>query len=327
MINTTKHKYISQILKEWKLGVILYKVYYSPKNFLLRLFRKGIINTAVDHRAQQQMEQAAYKLKVVDNHDSADSPLEIHFLTGRKFWYQTIFCAYSFAQHTNIPIRPIIYDDGSLDSKYQEEILRIFPEAKIILNAEIEEYINEHLPEHKFPYLRERRRLQPHMKKITDIRVGSPGWKLVLDSDMLFFRTPEFLIDWLKSPQNPCYMVDVLNSYGYSNTLMTSLTQAEIPDRLNVGICGLNSDDIDWEQLEYWSKTMIDREGTTYYMDQALSAMLMSGKTCSIAPSDEYIAMPSREEGMQPHAIMHHYVDKSKPLYFRYGWKNVLKNS
>jgi len=27
------------------------------------------------------------------------------------------------------------------------------------------------------------------------------------------------------------------------------------------------------------------------------------------------------------HALMHHYVDKSKPLYFRYGWKNVLKSS
>jgi hypothetical protein len=38
---------------------------------------------------------------------------------------------------------------------------------------------------------------------------GSQGWKLVLDSDMLFFRRPDFLLAWLAAPDRPLHMVDV----------------------------------------------------------------------------------------------------------------------
>jgi hypothetical protein len=312
-----------RLMKKWKLGTLFYKFYYAPKSSVQKILNKGVINSWLDYRCQQQMEQATYRLKTVETR-SEDNFLDIHFLTGKKYWYQTIFCAYSFAQHTNESIRPIVYDDGSLEKTYQEEILRIFPFAKIVLHSEIEEYINDFLPEGKYPCLRKRRKLQPHMRKIIDIRIISSGWNLVLDSDMLFFRNPSFLIDWLKNPQSPCYMVDVEESYGYSKALIASLAQAKIPDRVNVGICGLNSDDIDWEELEYWAKTLIDSEGTTYYMDQALSAMLMAGKSCKISPASDYIVMPNQEEVIQPKAVLHHYVDKSKPWYFRYGWKHIL---
>jgi hypothetical protein len=122
-------------------------------------------------------------------------------------------------------------------------------------------------------------------------------------------------------------MVDVETCYGYSNALMTFLAQAEIPERLNVGICGLKSEDIDWEQLEHWCKTMIEQQGTHYYQEQALVAMLMAGKPCAVAPDEDYIVMPNREEVIQPKAVLHHYVADSKPWYFRYGWKHILKHS
>ncbi|WP_460207533.1 glycosyl transferase [Scytonema sp. NUACC21] len=270
------------------------------------------------------MKKAAYRLPSLLINEAA-TPLEVHFLTGKKFWYQTCFCAYSMSQYTDVPLRPIIYDDGSLSKRYQNEIQRIFPYAKIFLKQEIEERLDEFLPANKFPYLRERRRYYPNMRKLTDIHVGSKGWKLVLDSDMLFFRKPDFLFDWLKSPQQPCYMVDVETSYGYSETLMVSLAQAAIPERLNVGICGLKSDDIDWEQLEHWCKTMIEEQGVSYYQEQALSAMLMAGKTCLVAAANDYIVMPSWEESINPKAVLHHYVADSKPWYFSYGWKHIVQ--
>ncbi|MBD2357543.1 glycosyl transferase [Tolypothrix sp. FACHB-123] len=309
-----------------KPGVIAYKLYYAPKGFLQKLLKKGAINTAVNFQAQLQMEQAAYRLKTVKS-ESAISPLEIHFLTGKRFWYQTCFCAYSMAEHTNIPLCPVIYDDGSLEKESQKEILRIFPNAKIILKPKLEEHLDKYLPQMKFPYLRERRLNYPNMRKLTDIHAGSKGWKLVLDSDMLFFHTPDVLLDWLKSPQQPCHMVDVETSYGYSDALMTSLAKAAIPERLNVGICGLKSEDIDWEQLEYWCKTMIQQQGTHYYQEQALVAMLMAGKACKVVSAEDYIVMPTQEEVIQPKAVLHHYVADSKPWYFRYGWKHVLRNS
>lgn len=303
--------------------MIVYKLYYQPRGFLERLIHKGVTNTILEFHAKLQMEKATYHLKSVNN-ELAINQLEIHFLTGKKFWYQTCFCAYSMAQNTTFPLRPIIYDDGSLEKKYQDEILRIFPNAKIILKPEIEERIDQYLPQNKFPYLRERRLNYPNMRKVTDIHVGSKGWKLVLDSDMLFFRTPNILLDWLKSPQQPCHMVDVETSYGYSHSLMASLAQAEIPKHINVGICGLKSEEIDWEQLEYWCKTMIEQEGTSYYQEQAIVAMLMAGKSRLVTSTEDYIVMPEREEVIKPKAVLHHYVANSKSCYFRYGWQHLF---
>lgn len=311
------------INKKISLGLIVYKLYYQPRSFLERLIHKGVTNTILEFQAKLQMEKATYHLKSVNN-ELAINQLEIHFLTGKKFWYQTCFCAYSMAQHTTFPLRPVIYDDGSLEKKYQKEILRIFPNAKIILKSEIEERIDQYLPQNKFPYLRERRLNYPNMRKVTDVHVGSKGWKLVLDSDMLFFRTPNILLDWLKSPQKPCHMVDVETSYGYSHSLMASLAQAEIPKRINVGICGLKSEEIDWDKLEYWCKTMIEQEGTSYYQEQAIVAMLMAGKSRLVTSTEDYIVMPDREEVIQPKAVLHHYVAGSKSCYFRYGWQHLF---
>ena len=314
-----------QFIKQLKLGVLVYKLYHLPKSFIQRLTRKGAVNMAVDLQAQIEMEKATYLLPPLQLDQGVTETLDIHFLTGKKFWYQTCFCAYSMSQYIHdFRLRPVIYDDGSLEKQYQDEIVRIFPNAKLILKPEIDEYIDKYLPEHKFPSLRERRLNYPNMRKLTDIHVNSQGWKLVLDSDMLFFRAPELLLNWLKCPQNLCHMIDVETSYGYSPDLMTSLAQAEIPERVNVGICGLKSDDIDWEQLEYWCKTMIEKEGTHYFQEQALVAMLMAGKSCTVAPASEYIVMPERDEVIAPKAVLHHYVADSKPWYFRYGWKHII---
>ncbi len=314
---------IKKLTKKLHLGKIVYRFYYGPKSFLQKCFQRGALDMALDHQARLQMEAAAYRLPTV-RIDASVEPLDIYFLSGKKFWYQTCFCAYSIVQQAEVNLRPVIYDDGTLEEQYAEEIKRIFPHAKIVFLKEIEERLEEYLPTNKFPYLRERRANYPNMRKVTDIHVGSRGWKLVLDSDMLFFQPPTFLLDWLNSPQTPCHMVDVETSYGYSSTLMSSLAQAKIPEKLNVGICGLKSEDIDWEQLEFWCAKMIEKEGTHYYQEQAIVAMLMASKPRAVAAAQNYIVMPNLEEVIEPKAILHHYVADSKPWYFRYGWRHVL---
>ncbi|MDY7020396.1 MAG: glycosyl transferase [Cyanobacteriota bacterium] len=317
---------VKQFAKSLNLGVIAYRLYYAPKGLIQHYIRRDPMRRAIDEQARQQMEAATYHLKPIKNDPTAEN-YEIYFLSGKRFWYQTCFCAYSMALHSNINLRPVVYDDGTLENKYVEQIKRIFPDAKIIYLKDIEERLDEYLPVSKFPSLRERRANYPNMRKLTDIHIASSGWKLVLDSDMIFFRTPTFLINWLKSPSKPCHMVDVETSYGYSDALMTSLTGAEITERLNVGICGLNSDEIDWEQLEFWCRTLIEKEGTHYYQEQALIAMLMAGQTCEVAPEKDYIVMPDKEEVVKPKAILHHYVADSKPWYFRYAWHHVFNST
>ncbi len=322
MTNNSSSNQFRKIARDLKLGVLLYRLYYAPKGFLEVVLRWGPLNMWLTNRGKRQMEKAAYSLQSIQV-DTSVEPLDIYFLTGKKYWYQTCFCAYSMIQQAQTNLRPVIYDDGTLAQTYQDEILRIFPNAKIVLLEQIEARLDDALPKSKFPYLRERRLEQPLLRKLTDFHAGSTGWKLFLDSDMLFFHRPKFLLDWLRNPQHPCYMVDIANYYGYSDELMVSLTNAPIPDLVNIGILGLKSEDIEWEKLEFWLKTLLEKEGTHYNVTQGMSAMLLAGKTCDIAPDQEYILMPNYQETINPKGVLHHYVADSKPSYFRYGWKHI----
>jgi hypothetical protein len=248
---------------------------------------------------------------------------EVCLLTGRRFWYQTAFCFWSLCKHAGRPLRAAFFDDGTFDDSLRAECARLFPGARLVEARQIEAVLDEHLPVARFPTLRARRLAYPNLRKLTDVHAGAHGWRLVLDSDMLFFRRPDLLLAWLDAPAHPLHMVDVKDAYGYSQALMERIVGVPIPPRLNVGLCGLRSDELNWDQLESWCLRLQDAEGTSYFQEQALAAMWLAGRECVVAPPADFVLMPDEHEARQPHAVMHHYVDLSKRGYFRHAWKLV----
>ena len=284
----------------------------------------GPLEMRRDELARREMEAAARILTLLPaTNDSA--PLEIHLLTGKKFWYQTVFCLWTFARHSERTLHPVIYDDGTLTAKFCEPIQRLFPSARFVLQKEIFSWLDDHLPAARFPTLRERWQNYPNIRKLTDVHVGQSGWKLVVDSDLLFFRRPTFVIDWLEHPSRPLHAIDCETSYGYSHRLLNNLAGNTVADLVNVGLTGLDSSALDWEKLEYWCRKLHEREGTHYYLEQALVAMLVAGRDCANAPATDYVTKPGDIEARDCHAIMHHYVANSKRGYFRHCWR-VAKN-
>jgi hypothetical protein len=92
-----------------------------------------------------------------------------------------------------------------------------------------------------------------------------------------------------------------------------------VPDAINVGVCGLRSDSIDWDLLERWTATLLREEGMSYYLEQALTAMLFaSGGT--LLPASDYIVLPSADAMMTRRGKLHHYVADSKTEYLTSLW-------
>jgi hypothetical protein len=273
-------------------------------------------------RGCREMEKAAATLPALPPLDGL--PLELHLLTGRRFWYQTAFCLWTFARHSGRPLAPVVYDDGTLTDEFRTPLLRLFPCVRFAGQAETLARLDAHLPAAKFPVLRERWLNYPNIRKLTDPHLGSQGWKLVLDSDLLFFHRPSLLIDWLEQPMQPLHAVDCETSYGYSRPLMNELAGEPVADLVNVGLTGLNSSGLDWERLEFWCRTLIEHERTNYYLEQALVAMLLAGRNCAIAPAADYVTLPRPPEAHDCRAVMHHYVAHSKRWYFQHCWRMAL---
>jgi hypothetical protein len=302
-------------------GRVVYHTWHAPRGAIARLGKEGVVNLALARLGRKAMEGAAWNFSPLPS-PAANAP-EIYFLTGRRFAYQTVFCAVSLCRQAERAFRFVAVDDGTLTDGDVGLLRRVLPGSRIVGRAEIEDTLDRWLPANRYPELRRRRLVYPHLRKITDIHAGSNGWKLVLDSDMLFHGKPDFILGWLEAPDRPCHMLDVVDAYGYSARLLRELALSDLPPRLNVGICGLNSGGMDWEKLEYWCAQLVAREGTHYLMEQAIVALLTAGDSRAVAPADSYIVQPSRAETEHPTAVLHHYTARSKAWYFRFAWRHL----
>jgi hypothetical protein len=252
-------------------------------------------------------------------------------MTGHEHWAMTAFCAFSLIESTQAALRPIAINDGTLQDVERSELQRILPEMQILEAAACKENVRQFVPEERFPALHAIRRDLPLMRKLLDLHAGGTGWRLFLDSDMLFFREPAWMLQWLSHPKSPVHMWDYQNSYGYSLDLLDGLISEDAPGRtmphkINTGFCGLRSDEIDWPRLEFWGQRLLASAGINHFTEQCLTAMLMAPNRCAAPPAD-YLILPTKEESQKPTAAMHHYVAESRTWYHIYGWPSVLAKS
>ena len=304
-------------------GQFLLRFYHTPVGRIRDSLRNGgPWQEQRTERGRQAMELAARELPLLSA--AAGHPVELHLLTGRRFWYQTAFCLWSLARQARRPLAPVIYDDGSLTPEYREPLARLFPATRFVAGDESRARLDAHLPSARYPVLRERWASYPNIRKLIAPHLGRSGWKLVIDSDLLFFRPPGFLLDWLDAPARPFHAVDCESSYGYSRSLLDTLAGAPLAELVNVGLTGLDSAAIDWDRLEHWTRELHAREGTSYYLEQALIAMLVAGRDCAVAPAADYVTLPQPPEAMECRAVMHHYVAESKRWYFQHNWRRAL---
>jgi len=311
---------VRKIARSLGLGRLAYQAWHRPYSRVRDFFQDGgPLGQRRNARGRVAMAEAARHLTPLPEDPGA--PLVLHLLTGRRFWYQTAFCLRSLAQASRRPLAPVIHDDGSLDEPTRDLLRRLHPRTVFADLAQTTARREALLPRERFPALRERLDHYPHLRKLVDPHLGESGWKLVADSDLLFFHVPVELVEWHDQPAQPLHAVDCVTSYGYSRGLMKRLSDGRVAARVNVGLAGLNGAELDWEQIEHWSQTLVAEEGKSYYLEQALIALIVAGRPCTVLPGDRYVTRPRPPEAERCAAAMHHYVADSKRWYFRHNWQ------
>jgi len=298
-------------------------LYRNPRSQLQK-FRRfgGYFNYRSMMNGRREMEQRSVELPPVSSHVNG---LPVYFLTGKNYVYQTLYCIQSLIKISAGQFKFILVDDGSFTTTLIERVAKQLPGAQVITAEEIGKNLQNALPEARYPHLHKKRAVYPHIKKLTDVHtIPGDAWKLVLDSDMLFWHEPADLISWLNYPQQPLHMVDCTEAYGYSQQLMEQLAGSAVKPLLNVGAIGLKSEAINWDKLENWVKTLEEQEGTSYYLEQALSAMLIGNAGALVLKAEDYIVNPGADQIKSKTGILHHYVDLSKEGYFKQAWKHFL---
>ncbi len=282
----------------------------------------GYINYRRMLQGRAMMEKQSIGLPPVQ---SVPNGLPVYFLTGRNYLYQTLYCIQSLVKVSSAKFQFILVDDGTFDEQLIARINRQLIGAQIVTAAQITSNLAELLPEAAYPFINRKRLVYPHLKKLTDVHsLQANSWKLVLDSDMLFLREPGDLINWLNAPAHPLHMVDCVEAYGYSKQLMEELCGCPVTPLINVGAVGLKSGSINWNKLEEWIKILEEQEGASYYLEQALTAMLIGDTAATVLPASAYIVNPDADSTKAKKGILHHYVDLSKQYYFKTAWQDFF---
>lgn len=306
------------------LGRVARWIWHEPRGRLRNMVLEGGPHQQWrTRRGHAAMREAARALPPLIEPPARPFPTSIRFLSGARHWHQTLFCMVSLQLQTDRRVDAIIFDDGTLDRQICDKVRRVMPWTRFVMAEEIEARLMTRIPFSRFPTLRTRREVYPHLRKLTDLH-DPDAWSLILDSDMLFFRRPEALFAWMDAPKGVIFIEDVMRSYGYSEALMRDLARGPLPDRINVGLYGLHGSVLDYDYLEHCCRIQIERERANYFQEQALTALLVSDMDPTVFPRSDYIVLPDVREGYTPTAALHHYVAQSKRSYFQYGWRRVL---
>jgi len=301
-------------------GRAVYLAYHYPR----LLWRDGLLNRFQAWRGRSAMLASLKELRPRPSirPDPAAPAVEVHYLTGKRFLALTSLAAYSAQAAFGRPVRPVFHDDGTLDDADRAGFRGIFPDARIVGTDEIMQGLDERLGAGRFPILRRLRAGYIHLRKLTDIHATSPGAKLVTDSDVLFFGLPRQLLETVASGRW-CFMQDCRTSYGYPIPALEALAGARLHPRVNVGILHARSDAIDWGFVEHAAGVLLARHGFSYYLEQALTAMLMA-RANGEALGPEYMANPDEKAARSGPPVAMHFLDRSILLLYRFGWRRVL---
>jgi hypothetical protein len=314
---------VRDMLRRAGLGRLAYRVYYRPRSFVRDVRAQGVGAWFATQQGRRAMQRAAMELRLPELREPEPQTPTIHFVTGRDFWHQTAFCVWSLQITSGRRFSFVIHDDGSLSREAATILLRVMPAGSIRSADEAERRLDGALPEAEYPLLRQRHRTKPHMRKWLDVFAGSTGAQLFLDSDVLFWRRPDVLLEWMRDPSEPLFMVDRKTSYGYPMETLAELAGCPMPERVNVGVVGWRAEGVPFRRMEEWTRALEERHGTSYYLDQTLGALCASQNPFRLLPESDYLCAPSPREIESPTAAMHHYVAETKALYHRIAWKRA----
>ncbi len=268
------------------------------------------------------MREAASRLQAIPVRSPNEDEPCLVLLTGHGYWEQSAFCLRSLQSQVPGRLWPVrIVDDGTLSPAHRHSLGSAFPGVTFVSGSQLHHALNALLPESRFPTLRQHRRHFPLLRKLTDVHASRPGANLVLDADMLFHRPPLEVLAWMDDPSLPIVMTDCAESYGYSREALATFATGMIPSSVNTGICGFRTSTIDWDGLERWTRSLLSTHGSSYFLEQALVALLLSGRPHRQLSPRDYRVAPEPDEILNPSALLHHYVALTKRGYFRHAWR------
>lgn len=262
--------------------------------------RQKLIDFARDTFCSANIERPATPLPPLNQ------PVSIHMVLSSSAVWMGLQAARSLEFHSGRTWPWFFHDDGSLSEADAERIQRLFPQARVIRRREADAAMDTALANH--PVSRENRKKHNWFLKFFDTWHYAPHPRyVVLDSDIVFFRKPEFILRWIQTPDAGLwFMKDTKEAYAAPRAELEKIMGFPFRPLVNSGCCLMDKAAYSLDQAEKYLREVGPIATQFQFFEQSLFAMTGSawGKGGHLGAEYEI----SWGNFRHPRSVMRHYV-------------------
>jgi hypothetical protein len=247
---------------------------------------------------------------------TSDRNCEIHVLTSEADWLNLLWALKSFYHYSGRRYALCIHDDGTLSDEAREAITSAFPDSRLISRDTADRRVQSLLA--NYPRSRELRASNTLSLKVFDfIPFLESERMMILDSDILFFSKPEFLLTALDNST-----LNTLNkdwSYGY--TLEPEVIAGlgfELPLLINSGLGLIHRESMRLDWIEAFL-ALPGIHGHRHQIEQTLIALCSAKFGFSMLPPEYDVHTGKIRDG----ASCRHYAGPMRPLMYGEGMRRL----
>ncbi len=191
--------------------------------------RRGIVAFTRDVFARESVERR-WELP------AQSAPVSLHMVLGRRTLLMAALALRSWEFYTGMRWAPFLHEDGTFSDDDEREALRLFPDATVIRRDRADREVQEALLGH--PVCHENRMKHHWFLKNFDTRHYAPHDRyIVMDSDIVFFRRPDFILRWIeRRDETFWFMEDTNEKYASPRPDLEAALGVQLWQKVNSGL-------------------------------------------------------------------------------------------
>jgi hypothetical protein len=295
------------------------------KNPAFRIYRK--VRRMLRDRARKRL-----RTQVAFTAPSPPANRDVPFSPHELVCHQDVLLAICSAKSLNLAMGEalpwIFHEDGSLTAEDHALLLRQFPGTRVVKRTEADAFFDQ--ARATYPLLHELRKKHVMLLKLADLGAFSARDRILyVDSDILFFRPPAFIMEKLRQPgAGNFFNRDIDSAYIVAPQVIEQLTGIPPPTRINAGLSILNRADIQLAQIEDMLNRLHPSKRTdwVYYghlIEQTVVSLLTASSPTGAhhLPEDYDVSLDRPAKG----AVSKHYVGVIRHLFEIEGLDLLLR--
>ena len=200
--------------------------------------------------------------------------VSVHMLVSGSTWHAGLLAACSLEFHTRKRWNFTIHEDGSVPPAAMDAMRRQLPGVRIIARSEADRRMQSHLA--AFPEcLAHRARHNLFLKFADPAAYCEEPRLIILDSDVLFFRRPDEILEWALSGSQAClYNQDTKEKFCIPRAEIERLTPHRLPPLFNSGLVLIPHTALDLALAESFLLTFRAMAHAPQFFEQTLFGLM-----------------------------------------------------